>query len=196
LARFDPSTVSVCEPLPEIACIHAYTGGVTRDVSVPFASPGSAPYRPHLVVHLLLLAVSCGVSVVASFTVPGGQIGFLSFTLMAAYLYPLVRRWLRPKSGFWTGLLVLFFILTVAEAVGLFCHELQTTGFRTQPHFGEDAMEIVLLLLPFAAVLLSALSTYLLGWYMLKLCLKFLGRRRKKPVLLVPEEMPESEASL
>lgn len=150
-------------------------------------APEPAPRSSHPLLHLLLLVLSCVISAHGFFPVPGYQIGFLGFVLLMGYLYPLLLQGLRPRTGFWMGLILLLLMMMVAEAVGLFCYEFQTTGLHFTHGFASDVLLSPVVLISIAGVVLSALTMYLLGWSMLRICLQAFGK------LLPPRPKPDKQ---
>jgi hypothetical protein len=169
--------VPCCEPLAQIA----YTEGVSRKNPVPAdskpAAPAPAPRLGHPLVHLLLAVLCCTVSVSRFFPFPSNQIGFPHFVLLLGYLYPLLLKWLRPRTGFWMGLILLLLILGAAETVGLFFYEIQTTGLVFPHGFTNDVLLAPVVLLSFILVGLSGITFYLAGWSMLTIWRKIFAKQ-------------------
>jgi hypothetical protein len=172
---------------------------VSRKDSKPSKEPKPAkkvrPSDSHPLLHLLLLGFSCAVSVQGFFPVPGNQVGFLAYVLVIGYFYPLLLRWLRPRTGFLTGLVLLLLILAVAETVGLVSYEAQATGFRFAHGIQDDVLLSPVVLISLAGVVVSAITTYLLGWSMLSICLKVFGRISAPKPVAEPEPEPEVQVA-
>lgn|GEM_PF-2118495 len=191
------SVVSFCEPLVQ----NAYTRKVSEEESVPVVSKKKVKVkrkkavRPpsHPFVHLLLLLVCCICSAQGFFPVPGNKIGFLAIVLFLGYLYPMLLKWLRPRTGFWMGLFYLQALLLVAESVGVAGYEARTAGFFFPNGFLDDVLLAPVVLISVGGVVLSGLTTYLLGWNMLRIWMQVFGKLQPAyvPVKRKPAPKPQ-----
>lgn len=166
---------------------------MSRKDPVPAQEADAEPALPtrasHPLAHWLLFVVCTVLAVYGFFPLPGNQIGFPHFVLLLAYLYPLLLRWLRPRTGFGLGLVLLLLMVSVAESAGVFVYELQTTGLLFPHGFQNDVLLSPVVVLSFTIVELSAFTLYLAGWSMLTISLKIFAR------LAVPHPEADKEKS-
>lgn len=142
--------------------------------AVKTPKPPKLPTHPF--VHLLLMLSMAVVAAACSTQEAAELIIFLSFVLVLGYFYPLLLRWLRPRTGLLMGMILLLFLLGAAESVGIFCYEFQANRL-TFPHgFLADVLMTPRIWLSVASVLVSGLTAYLLGWNMLRVFLKIFGK--------------------
>ena len=120
--------------------------------------------RPGCLIHFVLLTAATALSIQDSVHLPDNQAFFLAFTALTAYLYPMLWRWMNPKSGYALGLVQWLMLLGVAECVGLLAWELRTSALSQA---GPGAL--LLAGLPVLAMTMTALVGYTLGWCFLVL---------------------------